>query len=228
MTVKGGHHSPEARAKIARAGKGRHLSPETKAKLAIANAGNNNLLGYKHSPESRAKMSASHVGRKYSPLSPDHKAKIAIAKTGGHHTPETKAKISSAQKGKPRGPITTERWMKISGEKSPMWKGGLSFEPYCPKFNRDLKKRIRAFFNHQCVICGKTTEENTKSLACHHVEYNKRACCDGMPVHFATLCACCHTKTNHDRSRWEEMMHRIIDEIYNGKSYFTKEEWRAM
>jgi hypothetical protein len=28
------------------------------------------------------------------------------------------------------------------GEKHPNWKGGISFEPYCPKFNADLKRRV--------------------------------------------------------------------------------------
>jgi DNA polymerase III delta prime subunit len=30
---------------------------------------------------------------------------------------------------------------------------------------------------------------------------------------------------NANRPRWEAMLHRIIDEIYGGRSYFTKEEY---
>jgi hypothetical protein len=117
----------------------------------------------------------------------------------------------------------------MSGEKSNFWKGGISFEPYCPKFNSNLKKRVRAFFENNCIACGKTAKENGKNLDVHHVEYNKQACCDGKPVHFAALCHACHTKTTHgDRPRWEVMLHRIIDEIYGGKSYFTKEEWHGL
>lgn len=112
----------------------------------------------------------------------------------------------------------------MKGEKSHLWRGGVSFEPYCPKFNNDLKRRIRAFFEYRCVACGKTTEENGKKLCCHHVEYNKSACCDGKPVHFAALCGKHHSMTNRDRDRWEAMLHRIIDEIYDGKSYFMKDE----
>jgi hypothetical protein len=51
------------------------------------------------------------------------------------------------------------------------------------------------------------------------------ACCDGKPVRFAALCHSCHSKTNHERARWEYMLHRAIDEIWDGKSYFTKEEY---
>jgi len=117
-----------------------------------------------------------------------------------------------------------------SGPKNPNWLGGISFEPYCPKFNNDLRRRIRSFFNYECVLCGKTAEENrSRQLSCHHVMYNKMSCCDGKPVHFAALCIFCHNKTNgnqENRERWESMLHRIIDEIYDGKSYFTKEEWK--
>jgi hypothetical protein len=113
-----------------------------------------------------------------------------------------------------------------SGENCHFWQGGLSFEPYCPKFNNDLKRRIRSFFNNECVLCGKNKIENKQELSCHHVEYNKKACCDGKPVHFAVLCSSCHAKTNKDRENWEARLHRIIDEIYNGKSYYTKEEWK--
>jgi hypothetical protein len=113
-----------------------------------------------------------------------------------------------------------------SGSKSPSWKGGISFEPYCPLFNKNLKMRVREFFDNQCVICSRSKEENdNKNLSVHHVEYNKNACCDGKRVHFAALCGKCHSKTNHDRERWEAMLHRIIDEIYDGKSYYGKEEW---
>lgn len=138
---------------------------------------------------------------------------------GYTHTPEALSKMATSLKG-----VNCDN----VGEKASQWKGGLSFEPYCPKFNPDLKRRIRAFFDHRCIICGKTTEENGKRkqlMACHHVEYNKQACCDGKSVHFATLCVSCHTKTGNNRDRWEAMIHRILDEIYNGKSYFTKEEW---
>lgn len=105
------------------------------------------------------------------------------------------------------------------------WKGGISFEPYCPKFNDDLKKRVREFFDNKCILCGNPKELNGKNLHVHHVEYNKQACCDGLPVHFAALCIHCHMKTNFDRTRWENIMHIIIDEIYDGRSYFTKEEF---
>ncbi len=124
--------------------------------------------------------------------------------------------------------IQRARALTLVGEKSLGWKGGISFEPYCPKFNDDLKKRVRSYFENRCTLCG-IHEHNLKTKLCvHHVEYNKQACCDGLPVHFAALCRSCHAKTNKDRRRWEAMLHRVIDEIYNGRSYYTKEEYTEL
>lgn len=137
--------------------------------------------------------------------------------------PEVAAKISAAKK----------KWHSehpgiFVGSNNPCWRGGTSFEPYCPKWNRDLQERIRAFFNYECIICGKPQSENGRALNCHHVEYNKQACCDGEPVHFAALCNSCHTRTNFNRDAWTYILHRIIDELYAGCSYFTKEEWKEI
>lgn len=33
------------------------------------------------------------------------------------------------------------------------------------------------------------------------------------------------SEANAHRARWEAMIHRIIDEIYEGRSYYTKDEW---
>ena len=123
-----------------------------------------------------------------------------------------------------RKKLSESRMGKFKGAENPNWRGGISFEPYCPKWTDDLKYRIRTFFDNTCMMCGKSRADQTRELTCHHVEYNKQACCDGKPVQFAALCNRCHTRTNYDRDRWEAMIHRVIDEIYGGRSYFTKEE----
>ena len=207
--------SPECRAKISKATKGENnpnygkkATPETRLKQSLSHIGNKSHLGIKHTPETIARMSAIKTGKK---LSAETRAKISASHVGRKFSPETRAKLSLSNR----------------GENGSNWQGGISFEPYCPKFNPDLKRRIRAFFDHRCIICGKTTEENKQNMGCHHVNYNKSACCDGKPVRFAALCLKCHGKTNHEQERWEAMLHRIIDEIYDGRSYFTKDEWIA-
>ena len=211
--------TPEIRAKLSAAKKGQHMSLETKAKLSASKMGkggmfgeNNPMYGKRPSEETRIKMSAAQKGR--------------------HHSEETKAKISAIHKGKYVSEETRKRLSNaFSGEKSSKWQGGISFEPYCPKFNRDLKRRVREYFDNRCVICGKEAKDNSRRngnvilLSVHHVEYDKLACCHGKPVQFAALCHSCHSKTNNDRAKWEAMLHKIIEEIWNGRSYLTKDEW---
>ncbi|MCK9570413.1 NUMOD3 domain-containing DNA-binding protein [Candidatus Pacearchaeota archaeon] len=226
--------------------KGQYCSEETKAKMSIAQSGEKNHMWGKHqSPEANAKRSASlklNNPRKGRPLSAEHRAKLSAARMGkppwnkgkiGEMSEETRAKISQSLVGRKipleiRDKISKTLTGKYVREKNVNWRGGKD-STYCPKFNESLRKRIRAFFEYRCVTCGKSTSENVpaRQLSCHHVEYNKAACCDGEPVHFAALCHRCHTRTtNGNRTQWEAMIHRIIDEIWNGKSYFTKEEWK--
>lgn len=99
------------------------------------------------------------------------------------------------------------------GENSPAWKGGKSFEPYCPKFNNELKERIRDSFGRRCIICGKSEAENQKRLAVHHVDYDKGQGCHGKSWKLVPLCSGCHTKTNNDRALWECRISEILQEL---------------
>lgn len=244
------HHSIETRAKISSSliGEknsffGRHHTEKTKAVLAEASRGNKNCLGVHPSAETRQKQSIAH--QKHI-VSEETKKKISAAGKERFSNPLERAKISDAMKRHytdsleleklraraPRCAKSAETKAKISatkiGEKNPNWHGGISYEPYCPKWNENLRVRIREFFDHRCITCGKSAEENVRKLSCHHVSYNKEACCDDTPVKFAAMCTSCHSKTNRDRVRWERMINRIIDEIYGGRSYFTKDEWERI
>jgi hypothetical protein len=140
--------------------------------------------------------------------------------------PEIAIKLSGENSPTKRPEVRKKLSDSHMGKLNPNWHGGISFEPYCPKWNYNLRERIRAFFGYKCIVCGKSTKENKQELSCHHVEYNKQACCDGKLVHFAALCASCHGKTGgHDRNRWQYILHYIIDEIYYGRSYYTKDEY---
>jgi hypothetical protein len=116
----------------------------------------------------------------------------------------------------------------IKGEKCPWWKGGISFEPYCPKFNREFKERVRAFFNYTCIGCGKTQTTAGEKLSIHHVGYNKETCCDTSIPLFAPLCRRCHASTNNHREYWEPLLTEKILLEYDGKCYFTKEEYTTI
>jgi hypothetical protein len=248
---KGEHCSDEMKSILSNARKGKHLSDEHKAKISMAMKGENNPMygtkgdkspnfGKKFTEEHKVKISAAQIGKKNHMYG---KTGVNHHNYGKHLSDETKEKIAEALRGEKSqfygkfgenhpmyGHVYSDEDIQKMCQsrkldKHPNWKGGISFEPYCPKFDDYLKLRIRMFFDNRCVVCGKTKEENMQELSCHHVEYDKSACCHGRPVHFAALCIGCHGATNWDRSRWEAILHRIIDEIYGGKSYWTKNEF---
>ena len=207
-----------------------HL-PQVLQKNRDANSGENNAMyGKTQSDHTIHLMSIAATGRK---MSDEQKRKQSIRMSGDLNPmkrPEVRAKITGDLNPSKRPDVK----VKLAGQNCHMWKGGISYEPYCPKWTKEFRQRIRAFFNNECIICGKPQSENlTKTgrcwkLSCHHVEYNKQACCDGLPAHFAALCLSCHSKTNYDILRWQDIIHRIIDEIYDGKSYYTKEEYKSI
>lgn len=137
------------------------------------------------------------------------------------------------------------------GENHPQWTGGP--KEYCIKFNKDLKNRIIAFWyeNNQniCVECE--NEFVDKIPSCHHTYYDKKACClisdDGKyfsnlgikgnektfeiigdPNKFVPMHRKCHAKTNSKSKRvfYARKFETIINEKFNGKSYYTKEEYK--
>ncbi len=119
------------------------------------------------------------------------------------------------------------RGMDRSGEHANGWKGGISFEPYCILFNKEFKKRVRAFWGNKCPVCGKIEEESGKAHCVHHVGYDKEVCCNDNERLFVSLCPSCHCKTNHNREEWEEYFTHMIS-IHGGKCYYTKEEYEEL
>ncbi|MCK4348795.1 MAG: hypothetical protein KAW47_09285 [Thermoplasmatales archaeon] len=105
----------------------------------------------------------------------------------------------------------------FSGKNSPQWKGGLSFEPYCIKFDFAFKEYIRDKFGRICFLCPKTEEENGKRLSVHHVNYNKDCGCDGDETcQFVPLCIGCNAKVNSNRKMWEKKIKDMMKNKLNG------------
>lgn len=74
------------------------------------------------------------------------------------------------------------------GENHPMWKGGISFEPYDIRWTRKFKKQIKDRDENKCVECQKEGK-----LAVHHIDYNKL---NSVTSNCISLCFSCHGKTN--------------------------------
>lgn len=79
------------------------------------------------------------------------------------------------------------------GRNNPSWNGGKSFEPYCHKFNYDLKEKIRNQNNRNCVLCGKWEILNGKKLSIHHIDGNKMQGCNTKKWHLTSLCNSCNS-----------------------------------
>lgn len=102
------------------------------------------------------------------------------------------------------------------GKNNPMWKGGISYDPYCIKFNERFKESIRDKFDRKCFLCNKTEQEQMNDqklrnkiqcrLSVHHVNYDKNCLCNDVVCEFVPLCLKCHSKTNTDRSYWENLI----------------------
>lgn len=201
-------------------------------------------------PEVRAKIGASMRGRPRPDLAERNRARKGSPSPlrGTHLSEETRRKISEANKGKlapqvskesreraaskirgrPRPESVKRKLREYTGERASNWRGGISFGPYCPKFNREFKERVRAFWGYACGLCGKSQAENGKRLHVHHVNYRKDACCDEeVARQFIPLCASCHIKTNFDRTKWEKKLSRIIEKKYGGRCYFHQGEQLA-
>jgi hypothetical protein len=141
------------------------------------------------------------------PLKPEHREKISKSNIGKKFTDEHKKRLSDSRTGV------------YVGERCPAWKGGISFEPYCPKFNHHFKNCVREYFNYTCVLCGITSKEIGKQMSVHHVNYEKKALCNEEKPLFVTLCPSCHTRTNHNREYWKDYFIELIDTQYDGKCY---------
>lgn len=165
---------------------------------------------YNHHPENIVKKVCVICGKEFQLRKTMLKFRAAVVCSRGCYSKYQ----SKEKKGKPRP--------EISGDKSGRWSGGVSFEPYCQKFNSEFKERVRAFFNYECIECG--TPQNGMKLHVHHVNYHKMSCCDKERTLFVSLCASCHSKTGKNREYWREHFTTMIDKYYSGNCYLSKEE----
>lgn len=96
-------------------------------------------------------------------------------------------------------------WYGQTGEGTPNWRGGLSFEPYAPDFNKKLKRQVRERDNFRCQVCN--NKENGERLHCHHIDYDKR---NNAIYNLVSLCRSCHCKTNGNRTYYEYFFKTLL------------------
>ena len=168
------YENPKERDKLSEAAKGKKYSKEEYP--------NRGMRGKTHSEEGKRKMSEAHKGKK---LSEKHKRKLSKTHKQIELTEEDIERMSEAFK----------------GEKNPMWKGGISFEPYSIDWTETLRRSIRERDHYICQLCNKYG--NTV----HHIDYNKRNC---NPENLITLCCNCNSKINANRGYWTKYFKRLF------------------
>lgn len=184
----------ETRARISAANSGKRRSPEVLAEMS------GRMLGKHHSIETRAKIGKSHLGK-------------PGGMRGRHHSIETRAKMSKTRTGKPGTMLgkhhTAESRLKASiansGEKSYLWRGGISFAPYSTDWTRTLRRSTRERDHYVCRLCGEP--QCDAALDVHHIDYVK-AHCD--PTNLVSLCHRCHMKTQINREFWTSLFQSMM------------------
>ncbi len=99
------------------------------------------------------------------------------------------------------------------GEGNPSWRGGKSFETYCPIWkDQEFKTDIRSRDGNRCLNPYCYGKDRTMSI--HHIDYNKKNC---NPSNLITICRSCNARANKDRS-WHKSWYRaIMQRRYNYK-----------
>lgn len=75
------------------------------------------------------------------------------------------------------------------GENNPNWRGGVSFEPYSPEFDKELKEQIRERDEYKCQLCGVHQENLPRALDIHHIDNDKK---NDTLENLTSLCPGCH------------------------------------
>jgi hypothetical protein len=90
-------------------------------------------------------------------------------------------------------------------EFTPLWKGGISREPYGMEWNRKLKRRIISRDKNNCQ--NTKYWGNPKRISIHHIDYCKTNCNTNNLI---TLCTSCNSRANINRNYWKKLYTNIL------------------
>lgn len=96
----------------------------------------------------------------------------------------------------------------VPGEKHPSWKNGISFIPYCHKFNNVFKESIRKRDDYTCQLCQFEQKLNGRKLDVHHIHYDKENCEPDVVI----LCRSCNARVNINRDYWEKFFEDQLEQ----------------
>lgn len=156
-----------------------------------------------YSEETKLKMGWSK-GKKLKPMSQETKDKLSKSKKGKPKSEDTKRKISESLKGKPT--------LHNRGEKSNLWKGGLSTTNQLIRQSTEYKLWRTAVYERDGYTCIWCKQRGGKLNADHIKPF-----CDYPELRFAidngrTLCIPCHRTTDTyggKSKKQKELIHAI-------------------
>lgn len=127
------------------------------------------------------------------------------------HSKETKRKMSESHSGRKH---TMEHIISICGSGNPNWRGGVSYDDYCPIwFDKEYKKDIKERDSYTCQ--NPDCFGNSNNLTAHHIDYNKKNC---QPKNLITLCISCNARANFER-KWHKAWYIAIMERRYSNGY---------
>lgn len=95
------------------------------------------------------------------------------------------------------------------GEKYWNWQGGITKEPYCLIWTKDLREYILQRDGYKCL--NPDCLNNSHTLCVHHINYIKKDC---ESVNLITLCNSCNVRANYNIKMWQQIYERLIVKLY--------------
>ena len=179
------------------------------------------IRGYKHSKETRKILSKNHLGLKYlnrkrpPKFTEEHRKHMKLSHLNKRRPKEIMKKTELTRRKRYKEWFDEKAKENMSkaqlGEKSHLWRGGLSFEPYDKNWTNKFKRAIRKRDNQICMLCGIHKEKLNRILDVHHINYNKKL---SIPQNCISLCRSCHSKTNQNRQLWIKFFQLLLAEKY--------------
>jgi len=197
--ITGREKTKEERRAISERMMGHPVSEENKRKLSEIKKGNtygSKNKGRKASEETCRKLSESHKGQV--PWNKGIQTGVVPWNKGISPSEETRRKLHDANVGKVLSQETRDKMSKSrSGERNPLWKGGISKYPFEETHGLTVRQwqrlatKIRARDRHICQYCGAPN-----SYIVHHI-HPRNSGIDNHPDNLLVLCSICHQKVEH-------------------------------
>lgn len=156
-------------------------------------------------------------GKTYEEIMGSEKAKAKIEKMRNNWAHKSKGNFPQS--------ILDKKSKNMLGKNNPMygirgpehhsWLGGLKYQPYDYRFNKEFKYLIKKRDNSKCFKCSIFELDNKtltgQGLQVHHIDYNKQ---NTTEENCCALCHRCNAEVNFNREQWTLFFNSLMKERY--------------